>query len=382
MERINALNPDRIAWCCADHGITSDQLAAECGISPATLQRAMERVNGLTFHQLQTIAHYFGRGVLFFLEDAPVAVEQVHTPQFRTLANKKPELSARLRALIERTEQHRDLYLSLRERLDEEDFPRYRPPDIAGLSPAQASVVARDWLGLGPVNTFETYREAVEAHGILVFRSNGYNGKWQIAKESPILGFSIYDETCPVIVVKKLDWEPRQSFTLMHELGHILLHRVSWIDDDGDFQSHQGAEREANAFAGNLLVPNDLLTTIDDAARPGEVALFDDWLEQQRRAWGVSGEVILRRLMDNGRLQHAEYEAYRRWRQQTAPRADDGGNRAWRHREPVHIFGDRYVRAILDSLGTRSITLTKASTYLDRIKLRDLHQLEGYYAGL
>ena len=45
-------------------------------------------------NQLSNIAGYFGRGVYyFFLETGPVDEALVHTSQFRTLANQKPELS-------------------------------------------------------------------------------------------------------------------------------------------------------------------------------------------------------------------------------------------------------------------------------------------------
>lgn len=382
MERIQSINPDRITWCCADHGITPAQLAAECNIAPASIERVLAGEDGITFNQLRRVADYFGRGVLFFLEEDPVREEQVHTPQFRTLANQKPELSAKLKAFIERVERQREIYLALREDLDAADYPSFNPPELDGRDPQEAATIAREWLGLGESNTFDSYREAVEARGVLVFRSNGYHGKWQIAKENPILGFSLYEPACPVIVVKKLDSEQRQSFTLMHELGHLLLHKASSIDDERDFQSHQGSEREANAFAGNLLVPNSLLEFIQDAARPDEVSLYDSWLERQRRAWGVSGEVILRRLMDSGRLQREQYEAYRAWRNQNAPAQDEGGNRMYRHREPLHIFGDIYVRTVLDSLYARHITLAKASSYLDSLKIKDLHQLERFYAGI
>lgn len=381
MERIQSINPDRITWCCADHGITLGELATELGIATASMERVMAG-EGMTFNQLRKIAEYFGRGVLFFLEDEPVDEAQVHTPQFRTLANQKPELSAKLKALIERVEKQREVYRSLREDLDDADRPQFSPPDLFQQDPRAAARIARQWLGLSDHNDFDTYREALESRGVLVFRSNGYNGKWQIAKENPILGFSLYDLTCPVIVVKKLEWEPRQSFTLMHELGHLLLHKTSSIDDERDFQSHQGREREANAFAGHLLVPDAFLASIQDAERPDEASLYDEWLAQPRKAWGVSGEVILRRLLDAGRLPQNQYEAYRQWREQAVVTQEERGNRKYRNREPKHIFGDTFVRTVLDALYAKHITLAKASSYLDSLKIKDLHQLERHYAGL
>jgi Zn-dependent peptidase ImmA (M78 family) len=382
MERIQSINPERIKWCCADLGITPGELAAETGISSATMEHVMAGKDGMTFNQLRRVADHFGRGVLFFLEEGAVDEAQVHSPQFRTLANQKPELSAKLKALIERVEKQREVYLSLREDLDDADRPRFSPPVLPDGDLHEAARIARQWLGLNEQNNFDSYREALETRGVLVFRSNGYNGKWQIAKENPILGFSLYDATCPVIVIKKLDWDSQQSFTLMHELGHLLLHKTSSIDDERDLQSHRGHEREANAFAGYLLVPDAFLTSIRDAERPDEVSQYDDWLDHQRKAWGVSGEVILRRLLDVGRLPQIQYEAYRQWRTRAVVGEKNGGSREWRNREPMHIFGDTFVRTVLDALYARHITLARASSYLDNLKIKDLHKLERHYAGV
>lgn len=382
MERIQSINLARIDWCCADHGITRDELAREIDIAPASFAKVMAGETGLTFNQLRKLAAFFGRGTLFFMEPGPVNEAKVHSPQFRTLSNQKPELSHRLKLLIERVERQRTVFLALREELDPAEVVRFSPPDLAGLTiPAAASCV-REWLGLPDRNDFDSYRQAIEARGLLVFRSNGYNGQWQIAKENPILGFSLYEPECPVIVVKKQDVDTRQSFTLMHELGHILLHRASSIDDEGDLYSADGEEREANAFAGHLLVPDRFLLSIRDNERPADVAEFDDWLQPQRRAWGVSGEMILRRLMDAGRLPNAAYAAYRQWSQQRVIPEKEGGSREHRNREPRHIFGDGYVRTVLEAMNARRITLAKASSYLDNLKISDLHKLERFYAGV
>jgi Zn-dependent peptidase ImmA (M78 family)/plasmid maintenance system antidote protein VapI len=381
MERIQSINPNRIAWCCADHGLTPGALAAELGIAATSIERVMAGEDGLTFNQLRKLAEYFGRGVLFFLEADPVDEAQAHTPQFRTLANQKPELSAKLKALIERVEKQRAVYLSLREDLADTDRAGFSPPDLPQQNPREAAHIARKWLGLGNENSFDDYRAAVEARGVLVFRSNGYNGKWQIAKENPILGFTLYDPACPVIVIKKQAWDTQQSFTLMHELGHLLLHKASSIDDEQDMQSHEGREREANAFAGHLLVPDAFLSSIDDTKRPNEVSQFNAWLAQPRKRWGVSSEVILRRLLDVGRLPKSQYIAYREWCKHLPIQQSEGGSR-YRYREPKQVFGDTFVRTVLDALNGRHITLAKASGYLDNLKISDLHQLESHYAGL
>lgn len=380
MERIEGINFQRIEWCCHQAGLTVDQLAAELDISSSTVEKLRAGEPALTYGQLKRVATRFGRGVLFFLEPGPVDDRQVYTPQFRTLANQKPQLSLKIRLLIERAERHRDAYQALRESLNDDDRPVFAPPQLPD-DISEAASVTRRWLGLNAENDFEAYRAAVEARGILVFRSNGYNGQWQIPESSSILGFSLYDQTCPLIVVRKEIAAARQTFTLMHELAHVLLHKDSSIDDEADLYSQNGREREANAFAGHLLVPDEFLALIDDADRPADAAQYDVWLEPQRDAWGVSGEVILRRLKDSNRLTQAQYDAYKRWQSGIRYARRDDGVRMYRHREPKHIFGDTFVRTVLDALNAQLITLSKASTYLDRLRIDDLHKLEQFYAG-
>lgn len=383
MERIQSINPARLEWCLADRGVTVETCAIDLGIAQTNLKKVLDGEPGLTFNQLRKVAEYFGRGVLFFLEPGLVVESQVHSPQFRTLANRKPELSGKLKALIERVERQRDVYMSLRDEVDSEVIPMFQPPRIPRQDVRAAAVTVRRWLALNIHNTFETYRQAIESKGILVFRSNGYNGKWQIAKESPILGFSLYDAKCPVIVVRKRRWDSQQCFTLMHELGHILLERASSIDDESDIYHGTGNEQRANAFAGFVLVPDEFLGTIRDDDKPSEVSGYDGWLAVQRKSWGVSTEVILRRLLDARRLTSTDYNAYRHWCKKFEDSNEDpGGSREYRHREPKHIFGEPYVRTVLEALNTKKISLNKASTYLDNLKIRDLRTLEQHCASL
>ncbi|MEY4750740.1 MAG: hypothetical protein RIQ60_2954 [Pseudomonadota bacterium] len=384
MDRITAINPLRVAWCCADLRVSLDEVALETGIPAERLQALVDGEGGLTFAQLRALAEYFGRSVLFFLEPGPVDAEHTHSAQFRTLAGQKPGLSRRVRQLVERVERQRAVYQGLLGEMDGGvSHPPFRPPRDLPADPVAAAAIVRTWLGLDGVNSFEGFRQAVEDQGVLVFRSNGYAGKWQIAKESPILGFALYDPVMPVLLVRKQDAEARQTFTLMHELGHVLLHRLSAVDDEADMQpaTAQGMEREANLFAAHVLVPDAYLALLPEAGRPQAPAELDAWLKPWRKAWGVSAEVILLRLVGAGRLAGAVFEAYRDWRLLQPPPPGDGGSRAYRHREPRHLFGERYVRTVLGALDARQISLSKASDYLDGLTVSDVHKLERHHAG-
>jgi hypothetical protein len=65
MERITHINPQRLAWCCADTGVAVDEVVAETGIRADKLQAVLAGDGGLTFLQLRSLAEFFGRSVLF-----------------------------------------------------------------------------------------------------------------------------------------------------------------------------------------------------------------------------------------------------------------------------------------------------------------------------
>jgi len=81
--------------------------------------------------------------------------------------------------------------------------------------------------------------------------------------------------------------------------------------------------------------------------------------------------------MDTGRLSRALCGEYRVWRQSlpvSAPKK--GGNRAYRYREPLSLFGQPFVRTMLDAKNAGLLSLARTSTFLDGLKLADLHRLE------
>lgn len=380
METISSINPKRILWCCAENSMTLDQLAEETGVSIKSLENLTTGQKGLTFNQLNKVANYFGKGVLFFIEEGEISNEQIHTPEFRTISNQKPEISLNLKKLIERTEKHRDIFLGLIEDFDAEDTRVFNPPKLNPIDMKSSTIKVREWLGLEYEDTFEKYRNRLEHNGIIVFKSNGYKGCWQIPKQSKVLGFNLYHQLHPLIFVRKNFSESHQNFTLMHELGHILLHKNSSIDDESDFNSLTGVESEANKFAGLVLVPDTHLIQIKDHERPNDVSQYHKWLKDYSNKWCVSAEVILRRLLEEGRLPKNKYFEFRKWMRDQSENFASGGVRLYRNREPKHIFGDEYVRSVIHSLQNGELTLNKASRYLDGISLKDLHQLETHIA--
>jgi len=383
MQKI-AINPNRLQWCMNTIEVDLDRLSLEVHIAKQTLEQVMENQAALSVNQLEKLANYFKRSLLFFLDPNEASEEQIYTPQFRTINNQKPISSPKLRAFIERVEKQREVYIGLMEDLEEplnKDWNYNIKWNIKNIKSVSAK--ARQWLDISESDNFDAMRQAVESKGIMVIVSNGYNGKWQIDKDNPVRGFSLYYDIVPVIVVKKQLSKGAQAFTLMHELAHLLLHKESVIDDEEDFNSYQGMEKEANEFASNLLIPDRFLNEINvDKLLYIEIAEYDNYLSDYKKRWCVSGEAILVRLLINNLISQQHYQSYKNFKSQQAVRDTqkeaDRIPRTYRHREPMNVFGKPFVYAVFDSLHNRNITLAKASTYLDDLKISDVRQLERY----
>lgn len=384
MEKI-AINPSRLEWCLNNVQIDINQLSAELKIAQKTLEQAMESKEVFSVNQLEKIANYFKRNLLFFLESAPPHEEEIYSLQFRTINNQKPIHSPKLRGFVEQVEKQRQVYLELLEDLGETINNVWYPDDL-NLNEDIKNISAnmRSWLGLAVSDDFSDIRDAVEQKGIMVIVSNGYNGKWQIDKKNPVRGFSLYYDVLPIIVIKKQTSLGAQTFTLMHEFAHLLLHRESSMDNDEDFYNYQGKEKEANEFAGNLLIPDNFLNQIDtEQLLRLEAEEYDSFLTDYRKLWSVSNRAILVRLLINEKISQEHYQSYVSYQEEQlkseANQVRSGSiPRTYRHREPMNIFGKPFVYTVFDSLHNKKITLAKASTYLDNLKISDVRQLEQH----
>jgi Zn-dependent peptidase ImmA (M78 family)/DNA-binding XRE family transcriptional regulator len=108
--------------------------------------------------------------------------------------------------------------------------------------------------------------------------------------------FSFYGQGRPIIVLTTdKDDVYRHRFTAAHELGHVLMHRDA---QPGDVQH----EREANAFAAELLMPSASIAS-QLPARPD----FRTYASLQA-AWGVSIDALIYRSRELGLLSDASYK--------------------------------------------------------------------------
>ena len=107
---------------------------------------------------------------------------------------------------------------------------------------------------------------------VAIARDQGFSVKFVTFTGKFVNASGYYDPLEERITVNRDDAPQRQTFTIAHELGHALLHedwaetekyKIQWRDPSRN-DNDNPYEKEANAFAANLLVPRKMLDEFRD----------------------------------------------------------------------------------------------------------------------
>jgi Zn-dependent peptidase ImmA (M78 family)/DNA-binding Xre family transcriptional regulator len=159
--------------------------------------------------------------------------------------------------------------------------------------PSRADAAARylrqQWKLDGPI---ENLIGTLEEHGILVvYRSLGSRSQDGVSSWPANL-------TQPPIIVVNEDLPPdRVRFTVAHELAHLLLHRAP----------SENAEKEANRFAGEFLVPEADIVSELTGLTTGDLAR----LTGLKNEWGASIGMLIQRAKDVGTISDRQFREFR-----------------------------------------------------------------------
>nr|MBF2736024.1 ImmA/IrrE family metallo-endopeptidase [Betaproteobacteria bacterium AqS2] len=203
---------------------------------------------------------------------------------------------------------------------------------------------------------------------MLVFVGGGGRfGRWQTPKDrrgrDQFKGFALRHEVLPIIFVAKEKDERNQSFTLLHELAHLIMHEQGAVDGEKTLASFHGGSRsrreaEANALASHVLLPESALREIDAKALAGMApAAIDAALRETCDKYGVSPMVVLARLRAARLVPAAVVDRYFKFSVKDggvqAKGKEDGRMSVAEIRE---IYGDRYVDMVLKMEAEQEIT--------------------------
>ncbi len=215
-----------------------------------------------TYKQLDTLADLYKvpRWVFISEELPPKYQFNKSVPAFRQFSDNNPEIFSdhRIRNLTAKIEQYRNLILDLREDMHE-PVEVFKSPQITNnASPVHVSKQIRRWLDTSGNYDFSEWKLLLEQKGIFIFLTSKYKG-WSHIDREFLRGFAIYHSKLPIIVINDSDSKKAQSFTLLHELGHILRKENSI--DIWEYQNIE-IEKWCDELAGNVLMPANSLQNI------------------------------------------------------------------------------------------------------------------------
>jgi Zn-dependent peptidase ImmA (M78 family)/transcriptional regulator with XRE-family HTH domain len=166
-----------------------------------------------------------------------------------------------------------------------------------------------------------------------------------------------HDEFGPAMLVNRRDGSARRSFTMAHELGHML--RPSGQPLCGFLVGGPVEEADANAFAAAFLMPSIAVRSVVSELEREE--LISGWLTPDRgldrlaRRFGVSREAASWRLERLGVLPRG-FTATRRALWDSRPRIVRARGPRWRRR--LSDLGQRHVRLAQRAYANHQISLS------------------------
>lgn len=223
-------------------------------------------------------------------------------------------------------------------------------------------------------DALNAWKSAIETHGVLVFHFS------RVPIEEA-RAFSVAEDRFPVVAVNGGDKPRPRIFSLIHELGHVVL-RLGGISDlherDPDSPDTR-VEVFCNRFAGALLVPADaLLGDLRVRAATATSTWTDVDLADLGRHFWVSREVVLRRLLILRKTSDAFYRQKRaelQERQREEDQDEEGGFLA-PPRGAIRTVGQPFARIVLGAYNEDAITLSDVSELLG-VRVKHLPAIEA-----
>lgn len=366
-----------LTWAREVVGMPVEVAAAKIGVSATRLAEFESGAATPTINQLRNIARVYKKPTaFFFLRNLPPRPERIQ--DFRLLpeadAQPQPELLDAVEAAREKRRDALDLAallgiavpeFAVRARTDEQ------PNAIADRLRARLGValeVQKSWRE--QYRVLNAWTAAIESSGVLVTQ-------FSRVEVDTARGLSITDVPLPTIALNGSDYPRGKVFTLFHELAHIALGKSGVCDLHEGQARNDVLEPFCNRVAAETLVPaanfltEPLITQHDDVE-------WEDWrIRELAETYGVSNEVIVRRLLVVGKTTEAFYNQKRdEYRAAYAAAAEEGGGFLQYFRRILRDNGRFFTGLVLGAYQADLVTPTEVSRLLGGVKFQHVARIQ------
>lgn len=255
------VSPEVLRWARESAGLPIE-VAAPAIIGGA---RALERLHAMeegalepTRNQLLAMAKRYHRPLLtFYLANPPAPAERTH--DFRRTPNREDGPEAILEALIRDMRARQGLIRAALEESDEDETLPFvgALPNLEGVESLAANIISTWQLDIARFrdaksvdDAFRSLRESVERSGVFVILQGNLGHHTTNISANVFRGFTLVDPVVPFIVINETDARSAWSFTLLHELGHLLMGQSGISGYDSD----EAVEKLCDQAAAHILL--------------------------------------------------------------------------------------------------------------------------------
>ncbi|MDQ3933198.1 MAG: XRE family transcriptional regulator [Actinomycetota bacterium] len=362
--------PEVLRWARESTGYSIEEAAHKIGIRWSQLEMAEQGVDYLTLREAEKAAAAYGRPLAaLFLPKPPD--EEPQEAQFRRLPDApEPPWPPEMQLLVRRIRERQDAAAELYELVEEtppwpDVVQRFRSDD-----PAELAALVRDAVSIsreeqeawtdtgGSAQHYAALRgwtDGVEGLGVLVMQDGSLS-------LDVMRGFASTHDAVPAVVVNAKDDPRARAFTILHELGHLLL---------ASYEPPERLEALCNEFAGELLMPRDWLREAVLATRGAEPRARVDEIARRFSVTPLAAAVRVRRV---GLLPGDEVEDVIAEIQARAPVDARAGGGDY-YRTTIAQLGPAYIRLVFSALDSQAITYPSASSLLGNVKVNNFDSL-------
>lgn len=365
---VAGVQPEMLRWARKTVGLTVADVAETLKRSEDEIESWESGTGAPTYPQLEKLAYQLYKRPLavFFLPAPPD--ESIPQREFRTLPD--ADLASLSRDTYLHIRRAHAFQLALEEIYDGRNPADRRIWESVSLSPdmavADQSSRVREFLGISLAaqigwksdeRALKTWRKAVEDVGVFVFKA--------AFKQKDISGFCLRDNDLPVIYLNNGTTKTRQTFSLLHELAHLLVNINGLSKFDSSYidrlpRTEKKLEQFCNALAAEVLIPSaDFAIQARRLPENAERATDEQFAELASR-YGVSREATLRRLLDQGRVSPAFYEKKAKF---WATQKKAGGGGDWYRNQGAYL-SDRFAKEVVGRHYRHQISLEQAADLL------------------
>jgi Zn-dependent peptidase ImmA (M78 family) len=350
-----------LSWAIDSSGWGEKELSEKMKISEKTLGSWLEGTANLTYNQLIEIAKRTKRPIAsFFLQKPPK--EKPLPKDYRLHPKKRGEFDKQTIFAIRKARKLQEIVKNLMNSLYEDRKKKLKKRKLIE-SPRKVAEELRSIFGLteqiqrkfrDPYQFKNFLRQKLEHNNIFVFQIS--------MPEEDARGFALADSFPNVVSINSKDSIEARIFTMMHEVGHILLKDTSIsIPDLGD---QNVIEKWCNEFASSFLLPPDLARKIFREHNENLVSSLT--LKSLSRTYKLSKNMLLYNMAKLRFITFEDYheilERYKKY--EKIQKENSSGGPVPVETKCLSELGEKFVSLVAENTQRNNITYSDALGYL------------------